>query len=55
MFVLVGALLGLIVGAMIARKRKGKALDILQYAVVYALIFAVVGLFLTIGIHRLSV
>lgn len=55
MFVLGGALLGLIVGAMIARKRKGKRLDVLQYAAVYALIFAIIGLFFTIGIHRFAV
>ena len=55
MFVLVGVLLGALIGAVIARKRKGRSLDILQYAVVYAMIFAVIGLFVTIIVHRLAV
>ncbi|SHJ90769.1 hypothetical protein SAMN05444000_11545 [Shimia gijangensis] len=55
MFVLGGALLGLIIGAMIAKKRKGGRLDILQYAIVYAIAFALLGLFVTIGVHRFSV
>lgn len=55
MFVLGGALLGLIIGAMIAKKRNGKRLDVLQYAAVYAIVFALLGLFLTIGVHRISV
>lgn len=55
MFVLVGAILGATIGAMIAKKRKGKPLDILQYAAIYAMAFAIVGLFLTIFIHRIAV
>lgn len=55
MIVLVGALLGAIVGALIARKRKGKILDILQYAVVFAMAFAVLGLFVTIFVHRMAI
>lgn len=55
MFVLGGALLGLIIGGTVAKKRQGKPLDILQYAAVYALVFALLGLFVTLGIHRFSV
>ncbi len=55
MFVLFGVVLGALIGALIARKRKGRSLDILQYAVVYAMIFAVIGLFVTIIVHRLAV
>ncbi len=54
MFVLLGALLGAIIGATIAKRRKGKGLDILQYAVIYAMIFAIIGLFVTILVHRMA-
>lgn len=55
MFVLLGTLLGAIIGGTIAKRRKGKPLDILQYAVIYAMIFAVIGLFITILVHRIAV
>ncbi len=55
MFVILGALLGATTGALVARKRKGNRADILQYGVVYAMAFAVAGLFLTLMIHRFSV
>ena len=55
MIVLLGALLGAASGALIAYRRKGNRADILQYAFVYCLIFALAGLFLTIMIHRFSV
>ena len=55
MIVLLGALLGAVTGALVARRRKGKTADILQYAFVYALIFALAGLFVTLMIHRASV
>lgn len=55
MFVVVGALLGALTGALIAHRRKGRWLDILQYAVVYTMVFAVLGLFATIIVHRLAV
>ena len=40
---------------MIAKRRKGRLADILQYAFVYALIFTLIGLFATLIIHRASV
>lgn len=52
MIVLIGAILGALTGGLIARRRKGKTADILQYAFVYALMFALAGLFLTLMIHR---
>ncbi|WP_372885229.1 hypothetical protein [Shimia sp.] len=55
MFVLAGAILGALTGALMARRRRGAALDILQYAVVYAMVFALVGLFATLALHRLMV
>jgi uncharacterized membrane protein YgdD (TMEM256/DUF423 family) len=54
MFVLLGALLGAITGVTIAKRRKGKRLDILQYGVIYAMIFAIIGLFVTIIVHRMA-
>ncbi|SFM12797.1 hypothetical protein [Shimia aestuarii] len=55
MFVLFGAILGAIIGGGLAKKRGGKRLDIIQYAAIYAIAFAILGLFLTIFIHRMSV
>ncbi|WP_417729517.1 hypothetical protein [Roseovarius sp.] len=52
MIVIIGAILGALTGALMARRRKGKLADILQYAFVLALIFALVGLFVTLIIHR---
>ncbi|WP_294609208.1 hypothetical protein [Roseovarius sp.] len=52
MIVILGALLGAVTGALLARRRKGKLADILQYAFVYALMFALAGLFVTLIIHR---
>jgi len=55
MIVVLGALVGAITGALVARRRKGQLADILQYGFIYAMIFALAGLFLTLIIHRLSV
>lgn len=52
MFVLIGALLGAVIGSLTARRRKGRIADILLYGAVHALIFAVLGLFLTLIVHR---
>lgn len=41
-------------GAGMAWRRKGKVLDILQYAAVFALIGLMIGTALTIGINRAS-
>lgn len=55
MFVILGIVLGAIVGALLAKRRKGKGLDMLQYAAAYALAFAILGLFITIAVHRMAV
>jgi uncharacterized membrane protein YgdD (TMEM256/DUF423 family) len=55
MIVLLGAILGAVSGSLVAYRRKGSLADILQYGFVYAMIFALAGLFLTLIIHRLSV
>ena len=55
MIVLSGALLGAILGAWCAKRRKGSIADILQYGFVYAMIFALIGLFVTLILHRMAV
>lgn len=55
MIVLLAALAGFVVGALRARSRQGKLVDVLQYAVVYGIVFALVGLFVTIFIHRSAI
>ena len=52
MIIFSGTVLGAALGAWQAWRRKGRTADILQYAVVYALIFTLAGLFLTLIIHR---
>ncbi|MBC7154035.1 MAG: hypothetical protein H5U19_05370 [Rhodobacteraceae bacterium] len=53
MIVIAGLVLGALVGALRARARQGNRLDIAQYAAVHAMIFAVIGLFVTIALDRL--
>ena len=55
MIVIIAAFVGAITGAMVARRRKGRTADMLQYGFVYALVFALVALFVTILIHRVTV
>jgi uncharacterized membrane protein SpoIIM required for sporulation len=47
-------ILGATLGYMQAARRGGNRLDRLQYAAVYALIFALVGLFVAILIERMA-
>lgn len=53
MFVIAGLVLGAMAGAWQARKRGGRAADIAQYAAVYAILFGLVGLFLTLLLDRM--
>ncbi len=53
MIVIAGLLIGAALGAVQARRKGGNRLDIWQYAGVYAIIGAIVGLFLTIAIDRM--
>lgn len=55
MIVLAGAIFGALLGASIAKRRKGRRLDMMQYAAVYAIAFALLGTFATIAIHRMAV
>jgi hypothetical protein len=52
MIILLGAIIGAIAGGTIARRRKGNAADIAQYAVVYAIAFGLLGFILTIAIEK---
>ncbi|MCI5110828.1 MAG: apolipoprotein acyltransferase [Marivita sp.] len=55
MIVLAGALLGAIIGALTAKRRKGNRADMWQYGAVYAIGFSLIGLILTIAIEKLVV
>jgi hypothetical protein len=52
MIVLIAALIGAILGWQRAARLGGNRKDRLQYAIVFALILAVAGLFVTIFVHR---
>lgn len=54
MFVIAGMFLGVLAGVFAAKRRKGNLPDILQYAAVYAMAFGLLGLFVTIFVHRMS-
>ena len=53
MDVLVVALIGALVGGFSAKKRGGNGKDIAQYAAVFAIIFAVAGMVLSVVLTRL--
>jgi len=55
MIVIAGLILGAVMGARIATKRGGKALDALQYAAGYGIAFGLLGLFVTIFAERMLV
>ena len=55
MFVLAGTIIGAIIGATVAIRRKGRKPDILHYATGYGILFTLIGLFVTIFIHRAAV
>jgi hypothetical protein len=53
MFVIGGLVLGALGGGFKARRRGGKTADIALYAAVYAVIFGLAGLFLTLILDRM--
>ena len=55
MMVIAGAILGVILGARSAIRRKGNRLDIIQFCAVYALAFGLAGLFLTLAAGWLGI
>lgn len=52
MLVLLPLITGAALGAYRAKKRGGNTLDMLQYGAVYAIIFGLMGLAITIITHR---
>jgi hypothetical protein len=52
MIVVAGAILGIVVGAGLARARGGKPLDMAHYAAAFAIAFMILALFATIAIER---
>ncbi|MFY0680489.1 MAG: apolipoprotein acyltransferase [Thalassovita sp.] len=52
MIVIAATVFGALMGSLVASRRKGKSLDILQYAAGYAILFAMAGLFVTLIVHR---
>ena len=54
MIILIGAIIGAFIGALVAKRRKGNTADMLQYAAVYALVFALGALFISIFAYRTS-
>jgi len=54
MIVLAGAVLGAILGLILATRRKGNAFDKAQYAATLAIMFGLIGLLVSIGISRYS-
>lgn len=53
MFVIAGLVGGALAGALLARKRGGKVLDMAQYAAGFGIAFALAGLFVTIILERM--
>lgn len=52
MIIAAGLAMGILVGALTARGRGGKGLDMAQYAAGYGIAFMLVGLFVTILLER---
>ncbi|MCE8009253.1 hypothetical protein [Aestuariivita sp.] len=52
MIVLAGAILGALLGVYNAKRRGGSRLDMAQHATATAIAFALIGLIITIVIHR---
>ena len=54
MIVIAGALFGACLGALRARNRGGRGIDMLQYGAAHAIALALIGVFITIAIDRMS-
>ena len=54
MVILFSATLGALYGVMVAKKRGGVGRDLAQYAAVHALIFTIIGVFVTVVITRIA-
>ncbi|QPM89441.1 hypothetical protein [Pseudooceanicola algae] len=54
MLVLAGLILGALLGGLRAKKRGGNGKDIWQYAIAHAILFMLIGLVVTIVLHRMA-
>ncbi|WP_372603568.1 apolipoprotein acyltransferase [Actibacterium sp.] len=54
MIVIAGFIIGALWGGLTAKRRGGKVADVAQYAIAFALAFALLGLLVTIVIERLA-
>lgn len=52
MLVIAGLILGAIGGGLLAKRRGGKKFDIAQYAIAFAILFGVLGMFATVFVER---
>jgi hypothetical protein len=48
----IGIVLGAVTGAIVAKRKGGRALDMAQYAGSFAILFGLIGLFLAIYLAR---
>ena len=48
----IGAALGVLIGILTAKRRKGKALDMAQYGAVFGILFAIIALLINVAIIR---
>ncbi|UAB90965.1 hypothetical protein I5192_12860 [Ruegeria sp. SCSIO 43209] len=53
MMAIAGALVGAVWGGVLAKRRNGNSLDILQYAAGYAIVCGLIAFFLSIAVVRL--
>ncbi len=54
MIVVASAILGALFGAMTAKKRGGAGKDVAQYSATYALIFLIIGVFISVVLSRMA-
>ena len=55
MIVIAALVIGILLGIANAKRRGGRGKDMLQYAVAFGILFAILGLFITIIVHRAAV
>jgi hypothetical protein len=53
MIVIAGVIIGVLWGALLARRRKGRGFDIAQYAVGFGIAFGLLGMVLTVILERM--
>ncbi len=53
MMAIAGALVGAVWGGVLAKRRNGNSLDILQYAAGYAIVCGLIAFFMSIAVVRL--